>query len=101
MKEEKHRKNMIETEKLLREADVLIAEVKCYHDELKETFDQQQESAIMSEEGAKAIAVEPTEDTVFGRILRKEIPCDFIYEDEKVSILRYHSSIFKSKCRTF
>ena len=23
-------------------------------------------------------------DTIFGKILRKEIPCDFIYEDDKV-----------------
>lgn len=24
------------------------------------------------------------DDTIFGKILRGEIPCDFIYEDEKV-----------------
>ena len=23
-------------------------------------------------------------ETIFGKIVRKEIPCDFIYEDEKV-----------------
>ena len=23
-------------------------------------------------------------DTIFGKIMRKEIPCDFIYEDDKV-----------------
>lgn len=24
------------------------------------------------------------EDTIFGKILRREIPCDFIYEDQLV-----------------
>lgn len=43
-------------------------------------------SAIMSDEVAKAIAAVPTEDTIFGKILRKEIPCEFIYEDDKVKI---------------
>lgn len=38
----------------------------------------------MSDEVAKAQAAEPTEDTIFGKILRKEIPCTFIYEDDKV-----------------
>lgn len=42
-------------------------------------------SSNMSDEVAKAIAAEPTEDTIFGKILRKEIPCTFIYEDEKVN----------------
>lgn len=42
------------------------------------------QSAIMSDEVAKAIAADPTEDTIFGKILRKEIPCKFIYEDDKV-----------------
>lgn len=40
----------------------------------------------MSDEVAKAIAAVPTEDTIFGKILRKEIPCEFIYEDDKVKI---------------
>lgn len=38
----------------------------------------------MSDEVEKAVAAEPTEDTIFGKILRKEIPCEFIYEDDKV-----------------
>ena len=38
----------------------------------------------MSDEEAKAQVAQPTEDTIFGKILRKEIPCDFIYEDDKV-----------------
>uniref|UniRef100_U5EVM1 Putative zinc-binding protein of the histidine triad hit family n=1 Tax=Corethrella appendiculata TaxID=1370023 RepID=U5EVM1_9DIPT len=37
----------------------------------------------MSDEVAKAQAANPTQDTIFGKILRKEIPCDFIYEDDK------------------
>lgn len=43
-------------------------------------------SATMSDEVEKAIAAVPTEDTIFGKILRKEIPCEFIYEDDKVKI---------------
>lgn len=39
----------------------------------------------MSDEVAKAQTADPTEDTIFGKILRKEIPCKFIYEDEQVS----------------
>lgn len=38
----------------------------------------------MSDEVEKAISAEPTEDTIFGKILRKEIPCNFIHEDDKV-----------------
>ncbi|KAL9700281.1 hypothetical protein quinque_003722 [Culex quinquefasciatus] len=38
----------------------------------------------MSDEVAKAQAADATaEDTIFGKILRKEIPCTFIYEDDK------------------
>lgn len=38
----------------------------------------------MSDEVEKAQAASPSEDTIFGKILRKEIPCDFIYEDDQV-----------------
>ncbi|XP_058461380.1 adenosine 5'-monophosphoramidase HINT1 [Malaya genurostris] len=39
---------------------------------------------MMSDEVAKAQAADATaEDTIFGKILRKEIPCTFIYEDDK------------------
>lgn len=38
----------------------------------------------MSDEVSKAQSSDPlAADTIFGKILRKEIPCDFIYEDEK------------------
>ncbi|ETN64494.1 protein kinase C inhibitor [Anopheles darlingi] len=38
----------------------------------------------MSDEVAKAQAADPAaEDTIFGKILRKEIPCTFIHEDDK------------------
>lgn len=40
----------------------------------------------MSDEVNKAHLINPAEeDTIFGKILRKEIPCEFIYEDEQVS----------------
>ncbi|XP_075155545.1 histidine triad nucleotide binding protein 1 [Haematobia irritans] len=38
---------------------------------------------IMSSEVEKAQTAAPSEDTIFGKILRKEIPCNFIYEDDK------------------
>ncbi|XP_050546767.1 adenosine 5'-monophosphoramidase HINT1 [Daktulosphaira vitifoliae] len=37
----------------------------------------------MSDEVIKAKTAEPGGDTIFGKILRKEIPCDFIYEDDR------------------
>jgi len=38
----------------------------------------------MADEVAKAQVASPNGgDTIFGKILRKEIPCDFIYEDDK------------------
>lgn len=40
----------------------------------------------MSDEVQKAANADPTADTIFGKILRKEIPCNFIYEDDKVAI---------------
>jgi histidine triad (HIT) family protein len=41
----------------------------------------------MSDEVKKAQEVSPSEaeDTIFGKIVRGEIPAKFIYEDEKVS----------------
>lgn len=41
----------------------------------------------MSDEVDKAKTALPGGDTIFGKILRKEIPCNFIYEDDRVSIL--------------
>lgn len=39
----------------------------------------------MSDEVAKAQAADATvEDTIFGKIIRKEIPCNFIHEDDRV-----------------
>ncbi|KAK7601005.1 hypothetical protein V9T40_008446 [Parthenolecanium corni] len=37
----------------------------------------------MADEVAKAQEAKPSEDTIFGKILRKEIPCKFIYEDDQ------------------
>lgn len=39
----------------------------------------------MSDEVEKASTALPGGDTIFGKILRKEIPCNFIYEDDRVS----------------
>lgn len=41
----------------------------------------------MADEVSAAQQAKPAQDTIFGKILRKEIPCDFIYEDEKVNIV--------------
>lgn len=38
----------------------------------------------MSSEVEKAQTATPGGDTIFGKILRKEIPCNFIYEDDQV-----------------
>lgn len=39
----------------------------------------------MSDEVAKALAADAAiEDTIFGKIIRKEIPCEFIHEDDQV-----------------
>lgn len=37
-----------------------------------------------SDEVQKAQAAQVGGDTIFGKILRKEIPCNFIYEDDQV-----------------
>ncbi|XP_069692467.1 adenosine 5'-monophosphoramidase HINT1 [Periplaneta americana] len=37
----------------------------------------------MADEVEKARLAGPGGDTIFGKILRKEIPCNFIYEDEQ------------------
>lgn len=38
-----------------------------------------------SDEVQKAQVAQAGGDTIFGKILRKEIPCEFIYEDDQVS----------------
>ncbi|KAH8337557.1 hypothetical protein KR074_003621, partial [Drosophila pseudoananassae] len=40
-------------------------------------------SARMASEVEKAQGAAASEDTIFGKILRKEIPCKFIHEDDK------------------
>ncbi|GLV44682.1 histidine triad nucleotide binding protein 1 [Carabus blaptoides fortunei] len=37
----------------------------------------------MADEVSLAQAANPEGDTIFGKILRKEIPCNFIYEDDQ------------------
>ncbi|KAH8374274.1 hypothetical protein KR200_000720, partial [Drosophila serrata] len=39
--------------------------------------------ARMASEVEKAQSAAASEDTIFGKILRKEIPCKFIHEDDK------------------
>ncbi|ALC39796.1 CG2862 [Drosophila busckii] len=39
--------------------------------------------ARMASEVEKAQSAAASEDTIFGKILRKEIPCKYIYEDDK------------------
>lgn len=51
-----------------------------------------------SDEVQKAQSVQPGGDTIFGKILRKEIPCDFIYEDDKVKL---HDSLISDKLICF
>lgn len=41
----------------------------------------------MSSEVEAAKAAVPTGDTIFGKMLRGEIACKFIYEDDKVSVV--------------
>lgn len=41
----------------------------------------------MSDEVEKAQTASGGGDTIFGKILRKEIPCNLIYEDDKVRSL--------------
>lgn len=40
----------------------------------------------MSDEISKAQAARPGGDTIFGKIIRKEIPANIIYEDEQVPL---------------
>ena len=42
------------------------------------------EKAKLASEAAEKYHFQP-QDTIFGKILRKEVPADIIYEDEKVS----------------
>ncbi|XP_041866173.1 histidine triad nucleotide-binding protein 1 [Melanotaenia boesemani] len=37
----------------------------------------------MADETAKAQVAKPSEDTIFGKIVRKEIPANLIYEDDQ------------------
>ena len=49
--------------------------------------------ANMSGEVEKAQTAAPSEDTIFGKILRGEIPCKFIYEDDQVAIFLMKSTV--------
>lgn len=45
----------------------------------------------MADEMAKAQVAQPGGDTIFGKIIRKEIPVQFLYEDDKVCRKNLHS----------
>lgn len=47
----------------------------------------------MSDEVAKAQTAAPTGDSIFGKILRGEIPCTFIYEDDQVRKMQQKQQI--------
>ena len=41
----------------------------------------------MADEVAKAQAAKPGGDTIFGKIIRREIPSDIVYEDDEVRLM--------------
>lgn len=43
----------------------------------------------MSDEIEKAQTAKPTEDTIFGKIARKEIKVDLIHDDDQVFFSKY------------
>ena len=55
----------------------------------------------MADEVAKAQAAKSAanEDTIFGKIVRKEIPCDFLYEDDLVKLLFEHALMVCFSCQ--
>lgn len=54
----------------------------------KNTFNQQYRfKSKMSDEIKKAQVASPSDDTIFGKIARKEIPADIIYEDDQVPFI--------------
>lgn len=55
-------------------------------------------SRKMASEVDKAQSAAPGGDTIFGKILRKEIPCKFIYEDDKVN---YDATQHNGSCVRF
>jgi len=47
----------------------------------------------MASETEKAQTAKPGGDTIFGKIVRGEIPTKFIYEDEQVDLYMFSDSI--------
>jgi len=48
----------------------------------------------MGDEVAKAQQAGGEEDTIFGKIARGEIPCEFLYQDEQVCIFHFQFTMF-------
>lgn len=57
-----------------------------YQSRYRRKFSLSAYSFKMADEVTKAQQATQGGDTVFGKILRKEIPCNFIYEDEEVIV---------------
>ena len=49
-------------------------------------------STKMTDEVTLAQTAKPGGDTIFGKIIRKEIPSNIIYEDDQVKKVKKHSS---------
>lgn len=47
----------------------------------------------MADEIAKAQTAQPGGDTIFGKIIRKEIPAKILYEDDQVCVLLLQRAI--------
>lgn len=82
-----HRTNLYASKLLLTAAaalsvapKVLMAEF-CTSGQCNDEVDK----AKLAAEAADKYQFQP-QDTIFGKIIRKEIPADIIYEDEKVSV---------------
>ena len=54
------------------------------HQEQRQNLDRHGQNHT-SDEARKAQTAKPDADTIFGKIVRKEIPIDFLYEDDQVS----------------
>lgn len=59
---------------------------KCSYRTSSYNFTRISSPSFKMSEVEKSSIASPGGDTIFGKILRKEIPCDFIYEDDRVSV---------------
>lgn len=53
----------------------------------------------MADEVSRAQSAQPGGDTIFGKIIRKEIPANIIYEDDQVQLpVMIHDSLHALTC---